>query len=490
MSSSASCSTSHGPPHRGDGVVGPAERALDLARVAERGRQCARVVEARARAAPPRSRRAPRVRGASGPRPRRRRAAESGRAARARAGRARRPARGPFPAAAATSSFVSRFQPAAASSIIAAACMPGSCREAGERPLKQHARPGGIAHRVRAAACRRQARPGLVADPGGLGVGQAELREQDVGALQVVADDPRRSHRRRPASGRAACAARCGAASESAHRRPHAAARGRTAAGPGRSARQLALRELVELARRSAGRPEPRPRPPGNPARPRLRRPPPRARARATPRAARSGAPGSSGAGRRERRHRRRAPPDARRTAGCPRPRRPPARLRSDGIAGLAWVSSRRVCPSSRRSRATRRGVRARSPPRPALGELRPCGADDQQRLAAAASEQLVDDVEQHIVGPVHILEHDHHRLTVAMLPIRRDTAQPTSGGRGRPLGSRQAATAAASGSPGNRSAIAAVASARRPAARPARPRAAAPATTPPASLGNGRSGP
>ena len=55
------------------------------------------------------------------------------------------------------------------------------------------------------------------------------------------------------------------------------------------------------------------------------------------------------------------------------------------------------------------RGVElAAAPGRPSLEELRPRGADDEQRQAAHPFDQVVDEVEQPVVGPVQILEHEH----------------------------------------------------------------------------------
>ena len=52
----------------------------------------------------------------------------------------------------------------------------------------------------------------------------------------------------------------------------------------------------------------------------------------------------------------------------------------------------------------------AAAPSGPALQELGTRGAEHEQRNAPSALDELVDEVEQRIVRPVQILEHEHHR--------------------------------------------------------------------------------
>ena len=68
----------------------------------------------------------------------------------------------------------------------------------------------------------------------------------------------------------------------------------------------------------------------------------------------------------------------------------------------------------------------AAAPARPALEQLRPGGADDEQRHAGRPVDEVVDEVEQPVVGPVQILEDEHER---ALLGERLEEAAP--GGEG-----------------------------------------------------------
>ena len=194
---------------------------------------------------------------------------------------------------------------------------------------------------------------------------------------------------------------------------------------------QLALGETVELGLRPAAQSAPRPPPPGNHGRPPRRRSTTSASARAVPPDARSEAPGSNAGAHRRRRRRRPAPPGARRRAGCPRRRRRPDRRDRRCRAGLALISRRRVCTSSRRSIAIVIVlVPAPHPGRRSANSGRAVQTH-QQGSRAAAAEQLLDDVQQQIVGPVHVLEHDRHRarptpaLRSGATPPRRRRAPP-----------------------------------------------------------------
>ena len=55
----------------------------------------------------------------------------------------------------------------------------------------------------------------------------------------------------------------------------------------------------------------------------------------------------------------------------------------------------------------------ARAPGRPPLGQLRPGEHDHEQRMAARPVHQVLDEVEQRSVGPLHVLEDEHGRHLV-----------------------------------------------------------------------------
>ena len=79
------------------------------------------------------------------------------------------------------------------------------------------------------------------------------------------------------------------------------------------------------------------------------------------------------------------------------------------------------------RREADRRGVElAAAPAGSSLEELRPGAADDEERDVAQPVDELVDEVEQAVVGPVQILEHEDER---ALLGERLEEAPP--GGEG-----------------------------------------------------------
>ena len=69
------------------------------------------------------------------------------------------------------------------------------------------------------------------------------------------------------------------------------------------------------------------------------------------------------------------------------------------------------VCSEESGESPMRRGVQlAAAPAGPSLEELRPRAADDEQRDAAQPVDELVDEVEQAVVGPVEVFEHEHER--------------------------------------------------------------------------------
>ena len=99
--------------------------------------------------------------------------------------------------------------------------------------------------------------------------------------------------------------------------------------------------------------------------------------------------------------------------------------------AGPAWVSSSRVCIVVEPLERDRDRVRARAPARPALRELGPCGADDQQRAVPVAGEQLLDPHPATCRPPSgHPPARSRPFAPAAIAPTSRDTAQAMSGAR------------------------------------------------------------
>ena len=80
------------------------------------------------------------------------------------------------------------------------------------------------------------------------------------------------------------------------------------------------------------------------------------------------------------------------------------------------------VLVRERRERDRERVRLAAAPPRPALQELGARGREYEQRNAARPLDQLVDELQQRIVGPVQILEHEHER---PLLGQRLEEAAP-----------------------------------------------------------------
>ena len=71
---------------------------------------------------------------------------------------------------------------------------------------------------------------------------------------------------------------------------------------------------------------------------------------------------------------------------------------------------ARRVVVGERRDRERERVRLAAAPTRPPLEQLGPRGADDQQRHADSPVDEVVDEVEQVVVRPVQVFEHQHGR--------------------------------------------------------------------------------
>ena len=83
--------------------------------------------------------------------------------------------------------------------------------------------------------------------------------------------------------------------------------------------------------------------------------------------------------------------------------------------------------------RGERDGAGVRLPTTPVLSpleQLRPGGADDQQRHRAGPVGQQVDEVQQGVVGPVDVLEHQHGRAVLGERleepPPRRERLDPS----------------------------------------------------------------
>ena len=104
--------------------------------------------------------------------------------------------------------------------------------------------------------------------------------------------------------------------------------------------------------------------------------------------------------------------------ADCPRPSR--RRARAAPRAGPSgWRPSASSSLSSGVSGASsiaRRAEVAASPRRPQLEQLGPRDADDQERRVAHRARDVLDHVQQRLLGPVDVLEDEHERLHVREL--------------------------------------------------------------------------
>jgi len=70
-----------------------------------------------------------------------------------------------------------------------------------------------------------------------------------------------------------------------------------------------------------------------------------------------------------------------------------------------------RACDVGQRRQRQRDGIRlAASPPRPPLEQLRTRSREDEERDIGQAVDELVEEVEERVVGPVEILEHERQR--------------------------------------------------------------------------------
>ena len=66
------------------------------------------------------------------------------------------------------------------------------------------------------------------------------------------------------------------------------------------------------------------------------------------------------------------------------------------------------------------------APPRPSLEKLWPRGAENEERNMGHPRDQVLDEVEHGVVGPVQILEHEHRRSV-----LRQLLDEPAPGGEG-----------------------------------------------------------
>ncbi len=73
-------------------------------------------------------------------------------------------------------------------------------------------------------------------------------------------------------------------------------------------------------------------------------------------------------------------------------------------------MSSRRLLVGERRERERRRVELAAAPARSALEELGPRSRDDEQRHVGQPVDELVEEVEEALVGPVDVLDDDDER--------------------------------------------------------------------------------
>ena len=127
---------------------------------------------------------------------------------------------------------------------------------------------------------------------------------------------------------------------------------------------------------------------------------------------------------RRHGRPRRRAPAARGRAASAPSRRRRAARPRraarirlahSSGRPGTSPASSSSIAVGRERLEVERGEVAlAGAPGRPALGQLGPGEREDEQGVAARPVEQVLDEVEQRRVRPLHVLEHEHVGISSA----------------------------------------------------------------------------
>ena len=118
--------------------------------------------------------------------------------------------------------------------------------------------------------------------------------------------------------------------------------------------------------------------------------------------------------------------------ADCPR--RAPSSACCTSAGSSAWSSSAATSravssPDSGVSESVLAFVLPPAPVLPALEQLGPGRADDQQRHRAGAVSQQVDEVQQRVVGPVDVLEHQHRRAVLGECleepPPRRERLRP-----------------------------------------------------------------
>ena len=127
--------------------------------------------------------------------------------------------------------------------------------------------------------------------------------------------------------------------------------------------------------------------------------------------------------------------PARRRTAGCPRWSRAPwrRRRRAGRAAPMTLAASRMAAPASRPESVT---TSATSPPRrhqrrAQRRAARAARRQDEQRHAAAPLHEVLDQIEQQRLGPVQVVDDQHHRLRLRERRSRRRTTKKVSSGDG-----------------------------------------------------------
>ena len=102
---------------------------------------------------------------------------------------------------------------------------------------------------------------------------------------------------------------------------------------------------------------------------------------------------------------------------------------RQDGSFEQRGEQARRVIVRERRDRQRQRVRLASAPARSPLEQLRSCRAHDEQGNARAPVHEVVDEVQQVVVGPVQVLEDEHRRPLVGErleeLPPGREMLRP-----------------------------------------------------------------
>ena len=86
---------------------------------------------------------------------------------------------------------------------------------------------------------------------------------------------------------------------------------------------------------------------------------------------------------------------------------------REHGLLQQAADHARNIVVGERREGDRERVALASAPSAAAIEQLRASGADHEHRHAARPIDEMVDEVEQCVVGPVKVLEHEHERVAL-----------------------------------------------------------------------------